>query len=215
MSREVRPGEFYRHFKNRLYQVIAVASHSETGEAMVVYQALYGDFRVYVRPYEMFVSPVDHEKYPDVKQVWRFEKVEAAELAAAQPGSGSAAQPGPGNTSQSRADSAPQSEPGSTAQTETASAAQPESGSAAPDGSGDPAAQDAPNPILMDFLDAQTHEERMAALKILARTARQADLDNIYVSLDMPPQPGEIPEQIDAIRSWLSMQNHYDGSHLR
>ena len=76
LEREVKINSLYRHFKGNLYFIEDVAIHSEDNTKYVVYRALYGDRILYIRPLDMFLSKVDKVKYPEVKQVYRFELVE-------------------------------------------------------------------------------------------------------------------------------------------
>lgn len=82
-------GDIVRHFKREmlseetlekepnmyLYEIVGQAEHTESGEQLMIYRPLYGEGKLYARPLEMFLSPVDKEKYPDLKQQQRFEKI--------------------------------------------------------------------------------------------------------------------------------------------
>ena len=85
MDRDIRVGDIVKHFKREnvdqatseyLYKILAFASHTETGEKLVIYQGMYPPFKVCARPLDMFMSEVDRVKYPDIKQQYRFEKID-------------------------------------------------------------------------------------------------------------------------------------------
>ena len=184
--REIRTGQFYRHFKGGLYQIVGVAEHTETGEKLVIYQALYGDYKIYARPYEMFAGETDHEKYPEVTQKYRFELTVPGEVVAKEP----------------------------ERKEEEVSAEEQKAEAPAGMAEAEPADGDV-NPILLEFLDADTLEEK---LHILTRYRNQMDeglLNSIAISLDLVVEKKNLQEKYDEIMNCISMMKHFECNRLR
>lgn len=193
--REIKQGQFYRHFKNRLYQIVAVAEHSETGEKMVVYQALYGTYGVYVRPYEMFASEVDHEKYPEVEQKYRFELVEMFETGDNIGQEESVVQPEKKNVQQP--------------ETQMRNIQDPEAKTEEVYADGEV------NPILLEFLDADTLEEKMHLMVYHRNQMDENLLNSIAISLDLVVEKKNIQEKYDEILNCLSMMEKFECNRFR
>ena len=179
------PGELYRHFKNKMYQVVALATHSETREPMVVYQALYGDFMTYVRPYDMFISEVDHEKYPHVFQKYRFELVGTTNVTEAE--LAGKAQPEPANAAE---------QPDEPLQPEVK--AQPEKESEEDELSG-------VNPALLAFLDTDDFEEKYKIHLI----------DQFAVTLDLVIPEGDADGRFVQLKNCVRTRSHFETNRLR
>ena len=175
MDRTPKPGELYRHFKNKLYQIVTVATHSETGEKLVIYQALYDDFGVYARPLDMFVSEVDHEKYPDVKQKYRFERVTIKD------------------------------KPEDMLRKSISSDACHEPIPDAEEGQ-------APNPRLMEFLDADTFEEKYNILVSMRDTITDRLIDDIAVVMDVVVPEGPLQKRYDDLKNTIKTRQYYEFS---
>jgi hypothetical protein len=188
MDRTPKPGELYRHFKNKLYQIVTVATHSETGEKLVIYQALYDDFGVYARPLDMFVSEVDHEKYPDVKQKYRFERITPQTKQ---------------TDTQVKSEAVRQS-----------AAKMPEAGSVQVQTSkaqvADADDDQAPNPQLIKFLDADTLEEKYNILVSMSDTITDRLLDDMAVVMDVVLPEAPLMERYEDLKNIIRTRQHYE-----
>jgi len=188
---EIRQGQFYRDLKNRLYQIIAVAEHSETGEQMVVYQALYENFRVFVCSYHLFVAEVDHKKYPDLVQKYCFELVDLQSKETRIP-----------NKKLENIE-----EENDEQENFKTDFFQPKE---AHDG-----LEEGINPILLEFLDAETLEKKMHIMVFYRNKMDENLLNNIAISLDLVVEKKGTQEKYDEIMNCLSMMKHFECNRFR
>lgn len=216
MSFIPRPQEIYKHFKGNLYQVTAIATHSETQEQLVIYQALYGDFRIYARPLDMFVSRVDREKYPDVGQEFRFElQGPGAERQRAE------SESEPGDCVAGGIGTEPEhvaggigAEPGYVAGG-TGTAAGVEEWADAEEASGAESAAEALDPFVMEFLDADSYEQRLNILAGLHHRITDGMITTMAIACDIEIDDGDTEERYEALKTCLQTLERYECNRLR
>ena len=199
MNRIPKSGELYRHFKNKLYQVVGVAAHSETGEQLVIYQALYGDFKLYARPLEMFTSEVDHEKYPDVAQKYRFEMVERDEP---QPEGVKSASQNVSNFEEEKAQEQPQTYANENRNEKTEPVRRNWAGKTAEE-------------KLTEFFDTDDLEMRYNILVSLKGELNDLMINNMAVVLDVVIPDGDADTRYEELKRCIRTKQRYENSRLR
>ena len=155
-----KANEIYKHFKGNLYQIVAVAQHSETGEQLVVYQALYGERTIYARPLSMFCDRLDPVKYPQAGQEYRFELQQ-----------------------ENREDAA-----------------------------GEELNID---PMVLEFLDADTYEQRLNILVGLKHRITDDMLTTMAIACDVELPDGDREERFQGLKNCLMTKDKYESSRMR
>lgn len=211
-----KPHEIYKHFKGNLYQVVTIAEHSETGEQLVIYQALYGDFRTYARPLAMFIGEVDRQRYPEVTQRFRFElqgtdadrqirETEAAgvEHPVSTQTTVTASQPAAAQATPIVAQNVAVQATATAAQTTIAPVS--------------PAEDEEPvlDPLVLEFLDADSYEEKLNILAGLHHRITNEMITTMAISCDIEVNDGEPEERYEELKNCLLTMEKFECNRLR
>ena len=183
-----KTGEIYRHFKNKMYQIVTVATHSETGGQLVIYQALYGDFSCCARPLEMFMSKVDKSKYPQAAQEYRFELVDKDSLTRVH------------KTAENIV----------TENIVTENIVTGNNVEAVVEKTIENADEELPNPDLLLFLDADTFEEKKNLLVSMQSRMTDELINSIAASLDVSVDEGDLETRFKSLYNCVSTMSRYE-----
>lgn len=210
-----KPFEIFQHFKGKTYQILALAKDAGDGRDMVVYQALYGDYTVYVRELTEFMSPVDKMKYPEVSKEYRFERQSGATAPAEAGWKGNAEteQKVKTETGQKEKRETEQKEKRETEQVEKAEAEQQEKQAAeqAERNSG----REFLDPALEEFLDAESVYEKLNILAGLQHRITNDMLEIMAVASDIELNEGSIQEKYSELKNCLLMTERYECKRIR
>ena len=195
MERIPQPNEIYQHFKGNLYRVVTLAKHADTGERMVVYQALYGDFEIWARPLREFTGRVDERKHPEAAGRQRFTLLPQIM--------------GQDGLNPPAASDLPEDAAGRAL---SAAGAEEASGPAAP-----PSGEEEPalDPMLMAFLDADSYEEKLAIFTDMRGRVTDDMLTTMAVALDIDLKEGELMERYEELKNCIVMLEKYECTRLR
>lgn len=195
-----KPYEIYRHFKGNLYQIIAIAKDSEDESLKVVYQALYGSYEIYVRDLEMFMSLVDREKYPEAMQEYRFELVDGKKVNRDRENAQKQ------NIGSSVAEAAYQESVQRKTELETVKQA---------DTGYEESAEGYLDPLLLEFLDSSTYEEKLRILNALHPRITQDMINTMAAALDIEVADGELEERYEQVKNCLLTFEKFECNRLR
>ena len=216
-----KPHEIYKHFKGNLYQIVTIAQHSETGEQLVIYQAMYGDFKIYARPLAMFTSEVDKVKYPEVQQRFRFELQGAdadRQIRETDEVNGGQTTTQAVPTATAR-DAATWTVPTATAQ-DAATQAEPTTSVATqsvPPAAHIEFAEEEPtlDPLVLEFLDADSYEQKLNILAGLHHRITDEMITTMAIACDIEVNDGETEERYEELKNCLLTMEKFECNRLR
>ena len=178
MRSNPKPQEMYRHRKGDIYQIRCLAKHGETGEMMVVYQAMHGAFQIYVISLSMFMKEIDTAVYSDAGQQYEFELISDIELA---------------SESQLMSTSEPIAEEKIQEEDEQLNI----------------------DPLVMEFLEADTYEQRLNILSALRQRITDEMINTMAIAIDVEVKPGDITERYEELKYCLATRERFECRRLR
>jgi hypothetical protein len=189
--KEPKAWEQYRHFKGGKYQIICLAQKEDTGETLVIYQALYGDCRIFARTLDNFTEKLDRNQYPEAQQTYRFERI--GEEAAAPPQSVADAAAPPTQSAADAAAAAPTQSVASAAETVVSENVESDL-----------------DPLMEQFLDAELVQDRIEILQQLRPHLTDQMIDTMAMAAGVEIGEGSLDERYDDLQQCLRTIDRYE-----